>query len=139
MKILFPFPLAFMAIAGVAAVSSSAQTTYTVKETSYISSHPWGGCNAIIRKEIRRGLGQKIVRYVFRRSCGRHPFKYWEQEFANVQETDGHNAIYIPKQEMIDGRVFPGNYWCIPPSAEFFRTWRIGYCTKDGFIGAKRY
>ena len=130
------------ATAVVTEAPAKAEDAYTVIDTYYMSSHPWGGCNAILRREsARKGdASKKTVKYLFSRRCAfRDPhFKPWEQEFAGVQEIKGPNVIYIPAQKMLDGRNFPGNYWC-PWASANIRIWRAGYCTKDGFLGTKRY
>ena len=117
-------------------------TAYHIEDIHYISSHPWGGCNDIIRrKSTEIDSGQQSVKYLFRRQCGfRDPhFKVWEQEFANVVEIQDAEVIYIPEQKMLDGRIFPGNYWCAWPTKKFFKIWRAGYCSKEGFVGSKRF
>ena len=50
-----PFYIAAItATAVVREAPAKAEDAYTVKNTYYISSHPWGGCNAILRRESAR-------------------------------------------------------------------------------------
>ena len=139
--LLISLSLCFAALNGTAKAWPT-YTTYQIKDIYYIASHPWGGCNDIIRRESTGiDTSQQSVKYLFRRSCGiRDPhFKTWEQEFSDVVEIKDSHIIYIPEQKLLDGRIFPGNYWCAWPAREFFKTWRGGYCTKDGFIGTKKF
>lgn len=121
--------------------AARAQRTYMVTESAYIATHPTGGCNAILMRAANRFQRQDagtVKKYLFSRWCAfRDPgFKPWEQEFSGVQEVQGSDVIYIPAQKMIDGRTFPGNYWCSHAIVDV-RKWRAGKCTKNGWVGTR--
>ncbi len=142
MRILVSSFLFLATFSGTALAGPESNNTYLIDDTHYISSHPTGGCNEVIRRITTNvNTNKKNIKYLFSRTCGgRQSASAWEQEFVNVKEVKGSSVIYIPEQKMVDGRTFPANYWCkLQSTREFLRTWRAAYCTKYGLKGAVKY
>ena len=119
-------------------------------EVLYLGHHPSGGCRWVFRKDAAQfiefgerklyspdveenvWLVHKKNKYILATHCSRDPrHKSWEQELADVQEIKGKSVIYIPKQKMVDGSTFGGDYWCVLP-----KQWisRVAHCTKEGWV-----
>ena len=114
-----------------------AESIRLIKEDVYIHSHPSGGPNTILRRQDigtpAKPTPKSEPEYIRSSSGGRAGRAAWEQQLNNVQEVKGYEVIYIPEQKLINGGVFPGNYWCLVPEHHLFRKFRFGSCTKDGF------
>ena len=116
-------------------VSKATEKKVSYSQASYIGGHPTSTCN-YIAKCLYFSPGCRKV-FVFVRGCGKLT---WEQELSDVSVLDGGDVLHVPRQVLIDGRSFPGEYWCrySPGVQKMLSMYRSASCVKAGWsFGAR--
>jgi len=100
------------------------------KQRAFLAAHPSSTCNYIAERTYVEPV--RAVEYVFVRGCGGRDPRTWEQQLLDVRSLSLNNVIFVPAQEMVDGRVLGGNYFCLysslPPSSS------SATCTATGWV-----
>ena len=116
---------------GYEAQASEQRVSYV--ESPYIGGHPTSTCNYIAR---RLYVAPKYRQnFVFVRGCGGRGGLPWEQELSGVSVLAGGDVLHVPRQVLIDGRSFPGEYWCkySPIIQKELPKYRSASCAKTGW------
>lgn len=123
-----------LAIAGVLLpVGKASEEKISYSQSTYIGGHPTSTCNYIANRlyfspERRRA-------FVFVRGCGGRGGLPWEQELSDVSVLGGGDVLHVPRQVLVDGRTFPGVYWCKYSSGvqKTLSMYRSASCVKSGW------
>ena len=104
--------------------STSAGWSRQVRE--FTSAHPSGECAFFAEHATANG-----IEYYLEVGCSRDPREApWREQLRGVKVTS-RNAIYIPRQEIRDGRIIESGYFCdvtkIPEGL------KLGSCYSSGW------
>ena len=117
---------------GLMASSAAASGFVSYTQSEYIGGHPGSTCNYIAKRDYSAPLGRPVA-FVFVRGCGRG--MPWEQELSGVSVLAGGGVLHVPRQVLVDGRSFPGEYWCRYSSVvqKTLSMYRSASCVKTGW------
>lgn len=112
---------------GFVSSSAAASSFVSYTQTEYIGGHPTSTCNYIAKRVYFSPPGHPVA-FVFVRGC---IGKEWQQELSGVSVLAGGDVLHVPRQVLVDGRSFPGVYWC-KDTPELSR-YRTASCGKNGW------
>lgn len=103
-------------------------------ESRYIGGHPTSTCNYIANRLYFSPTRRRVFSFV--RGCA-FRMSVWEQELTGVSLVAGGDVLHVPRQVLVDGRSFPGVYWC--KYTPELSTYRSASCGKDGWKFGSRW
>ncbi len=120
-------------------VAKASERSVSYSQTSYIGGHPTSTCNYIAKRLYPSPEYRKV--FVFVRGCGGRGGLPWEQELSGVSVLGRGDVLHVPRQVLIDGRSFPGEYWCkySPGVQKTLSMYRSASCVKAGWSFGARW
>lgn len=122
-----------------ASACKASEEKFSYSQTSYIGGHPTSTCNYIANRLYSSPERRRV--FVFVRGCGSRDGLPWEQELSGVSVLGGGDVLHVPRQVLIDGRTFPGVYWCKYSSGvqKTLSVYRSASCVETGWRFGSRW